>query len=101
VKYVEGTKPSGQTAGLGTKGKATAVAVNYLTNAETTLMQKSLLASNNQTILASLLPTNTYMRFYIGLATGSEPTAVGVTPFVSADKPGDYAGTLTLTASQP
>jgi len=101
VNYVEGAMPSGQSSGLGSRATVAAVAVNSATNAEANLMKKSLLGSNNQTVLASALPTGNYMRFYLGLANGQEDAALGVVPFTTGDKPGTYSGTLTLTASQP
>lgn len=101
LNYEDKKWPTNQTVvdKLGTKGTATVAAVNpNNVNDETVLLTKSLIGSDNQTVLASDVPSGKYMRVYVALANGTEATSVGVTPFTPADEPGLYEGTLTLTA---
>lgn len=101
VNYSDVTWPTDQLVKLGGKGKLTAVAVKVSDNTEVSLLAKSLIESEGQTVLASSIPTGHYMRFYVALADGTEPGSMNVEPFTSGDKPGDYIGTLILTALAP
>jgi len=96
--YWEGAMPAGQTNGLGGKATVSVSAVNPATNGETSVYKRSLNDCRFTTVRESAIPSGQYMRVYIGLANGQEDAALGVTPFTTGDKPGDYSGTLMITA---
>lgn len=93
-------KPTGQTNGLGHKSTATFVAVTGgpapSDQTETELDKKLLKDVSGDEILVS----EGFFRAYIAIYTGDDATlnTAGGEPFTSADEPGDYTGTLTVTA---
>ena len=98
----------GDDTGLEIKGIATAVKADPVTNNEVQLYRQLLrdvTGGADDLVLATTLEATPpgFMRLYVGLATGDplllEPT--DAEPFNVGDIPGDYTGTLTLTATAP
>lgn len=105
ISYSEGTKPTGQTNGLGYKATATFKRVTYntltgtTTDNDTAHAAKALKDVTNENVTSTEL-TNAgggWCRIYVGLADGA--TGTPGEPFVATDKPGTYTGTLTVTAT--
>lgn len=108
AKYVEGSKPSGQTNGLGYKSLATFVKVTGPDDDQTETQMtahgpkkplKDLSGGGEQITDTEI--SGGFLRIYVGIFPGDDPdvTAAGGEPFTNADQPGDYDGTLTITAT--
>jgi len=106
VTFVQGNNPNGGTAhGLGVKGAASFVSVTGPVGAqvETALPShpKEVFESVNETIQPSEL-TGGFLRMYFGINTGEEGTMPPKAEvFTNADAPGDYEGTMTVSATLP
>ena len=101
--YAANVVPAGQAVTEGLNKRATLTAVKVVGVNETQL--------RNANIGSAFAPlTNAdvaggFLRVYVGLATGEKvgnppvDKVPGSVPFTNADKPGDYTGTLTITAT--
>jgi len=106
VTYTEGSKPVGQTNGLGFKSTATFVKItgpeDDQVEAPLAAHAKQLLkdlAGGEQLTGAELL--GGFLRVYVGVFPGDDAAilSAGGEPFTNADVAGDYDGTLTITAT--
>lgn len=103
ITYNDVSSPTGALKGLGKASFITLVKAVY-TGATTppneTILSKHALHNLNTSINYSVLNKG-WLKMYLGLSTGDpdqgEPQ--GVTPFTAKDKPGDYIGTMTITAT--
>lgn len=107
ITYTEGAMPSGQTDGLGQKSTATFVKV---TGQEGSQVETELASHGPKQLLIDLTGgeqfTGTellggFLRAYVGIFPGDDQDILnaGGAPFSNADVPGDYDGTLTVTAT--
>ncbi len=98
VSYTEAAsnRPVGATRGLGSASIATFVKAKS-DKTETQIGTKTALTGLNKQINPASV-TGGWLKVYIGLANGDE-TITGVTPFTTADKTGDYTGTITFSAT--
>ena len=108
VEYNEGSKPNGQILGLGFKTIATFVKITgpQGNQVETPLaahgpkkLLKDLEGGGEQFTGAELL--GGFLRVYVGIFPGDDQAILnaGGEPFTNSDVPGDYDGTLTITAT--
>jgi len=107
VTYTEGSKPSGQTNGLGYKATATFVKIEVDEDGDETQTEMS--AHGPTQVLKDLTGEDVdsdeledaFLRLYVGLVTGDDEDVLddGGEPFTNADKPGSYDGTLTISAT--
>jgi hypothetical protein len=107
--------PLNDGSGIGGKGIATVVRAPIEIDTQNPAffdevqLSRTLLQDVPAIILASdiedPLARASFMRMYVGLATGdpaaTPPEPAGAVPFNLADQPGIYSGLLTLTVSQP
>ena len=98
--YSGQTVPAGQAPAEGLNRRATLAAVRVNSNATETVLLKGPIGSafaslNNASVAGG------FLRVYVGTATGETGVneILGSVPFTNADKPGTYAGTLTITAT--
>lgn len=112
VAYTEGAKPAGQVNGLGYKTLAT---FTKITGGPTPAdqVQTDLVAHGPKKPLKNLIGagevinnselTGGFFRVYVGVFPGDDAAvlAMGGEPFTNGDKPGDYDGVLTITATLP
>lgn len=98
VSYTEATnnRPTGATRGLGSAAIATFVKAKD-DKTETQIGSKTALTGLNKQISPASV-TGGWLKVYLGLANGDE-TITGVSPFTTADKTGDYSGTITFSAT--
>ena len=106
VTYVEGSKPVGQTNGLGWKTIATFVKITGTPGNE---VQTDMVAHGPKQLLKDLAGetiTDTelsggFLRLYVGVFPGDDQDIIsaGGEVFSNADKAGGYNGTLTVTAT--
>jgi hypothetical protein len=107
VTYTEGSKPIGQTNGLGFKSTATFVKI---TGPENNQLETELAAHGPKQLLKDLAGgeqltgaelSGGFLRVYVGIFPGDDQDILnaGGEPFTNADVPGDYDGTLTITAT--
>jgi hypothetical protein len=107
VTYAEGNNPNGSsTTQLGLGTKATATFDQELGSAETLLPlgKKRLIDLTGSTghVPYTSLASGSYLRIYLGVWTGSTTAPVDPSngqPFSNADAPGQYTGTLTVSAT--
>ncbi len=113
VKYVEGAKPTGQTKGLAYKATTKFVKVTKVpaTPPATGRVDSETAMSYGTRLLNQLIGTGQtvsnadtlggWLRLYVGIYDGGDTTinGLGGEPFTSADRPGTYNGTLTVTAT--
>lgn len=107
VTYTEGSKPNGQTNGLGFKSIATFVKI---TGPQDNQVQTELVAHGPKKLLKDLAGgeqiTGTellggFLRVFVGIFPGDDQDILdsGGEPFTNSDVPGSYDGTLTITAT--
>ena len=109
VSYGSEAVPTGQAKGLGSKSTATFVKITGATGSQT----ETALASHGPKKLLKALTTaenitsaeiaGGFLRVYVGIYPGGDSgiNAAGGEPFINSDKPGNYTGVLTLTATIP
>jgi hypothetical protein len=100
VQYAENSKPAGQNHGLGWKA---GIAFQKVTYPDVAVpcpgheQRKPLHALDGVVeSISSAQLSGGNLRLYVGLSDGTSNTAGE--PFTNADMPGDYTGTLTITA---
>ena len=105
--YGSQTNPPGQTNGLSVKSTATFVkvtgAIGNQTETPLPAHPKQLLRDiAGEQVIGSEF-SGGFLRTYVGIYTGGDSgiDAAGGSPFTNADLPGDYQGTLTVTALIP
>lgn len=107
VSYQEGSNPNGTGHGLGWKGTATFVKTsgsgNNTTDQLLTNHGKKLFKDLNNETITSAEILGGWSRVYLGLNTG-DPNATPPEPaqaelFTPLDKPGNYNGTILITAT--
>lgn len=102
VSYAEGSKPAGQTDGLGLRTQAAFVKV--------TTGGEQALASHPKSTLTGIVGGESiddtelvggFLRVYVGIITGDDANILsqGGAPFTNGDQSGNYTGTLTVTAT--
>lgn len=106
ITYVEGSKPVGQTNGLGWKSIATFVKVSGNPGNE---VQTDMSAHGPKKLLKDLSGENVtdteliggFLRLYVGVFPGDDQGILnsGGEVFSNSDKAGTYSGTLTVTAT--
>ena len=107
VTYAEGSKPNGQTNGLGFKSTATFVKI---TGPENNQVETPLASHGPKKLLKNLAGGEQFtgaelfggfLRVFVGIFPGDDQTILnqGGEPFTNADIPGNYDGTLTITAT--
>lgn len=107
VTYAEGAKPVGQAHGLGFKTTATFVKVTGPQNNQT---ETELAAHGPKKLLKDIAGgehitgpelLGGFLRVFVGIFPGDDQSIIGAggETFTNADKPGDYDGTLTITAT--
>ena len=107
VTYTEGAKPNGQTNGLGFKSTATFVKI---TGPENNQVETDLVSHGPKKLLKDLAGgeqftgaelNGGFLRTYVGIFPGDDQAILneGGEPFTNSDVPGDYDGTLTITAT--
>ena len=107
VTYTEGSKPTGQTKGLGFKSTATFVKI---TGPENNQVETDLISHGPKKLLKDLAGGEQFtgaelfggfLRAYVGIFPGDDQVILdqGGEPFTNADVPGNYDGTLTITAT--
>ena len=107
ITYSEGAKPIGQTNGLGFKSTATFVKI---TGPEDDQLETELISHGPKKLLKDLAGGEQFtgaellggfLRAYVGIFPGDDADILGDggAPFTNADVPGDYDGTLTVTAT--
>lgn len=97
--YVDNLNPNGVGQGLGNRALLTAIKAVYVANApadETVKLGGTPAALATPITIQGAAIVGGWLRVYVGLADGK---VAGVPAFTNADKPGDYKGTLTITAT--
>lgn len=97
--YAEVDNPNGAGKGLGNRATITAIKAVYVEGApadESTKLAGTPKALSSAINIPGADIAGGWLRVYVGLADGSVP---GVPAFTNADKPGNYKGTLTITAT--
>ena len=108
VTYSGDTKPSGQANGLGVKATATFIKVTGATGSQTealiTAHGKKRLLDVSDTVAKSEY-VGGFLRIYVGIVTkdsaATPPDPGNSETFTNADLPGNYDGTLTISAVVP
>lgn len=107
VTYTEGSKPNGQDKALGFKSTATFVKV---TGPDDDQEETDLVSHGPKKLLKDLIGgeqftgaelSGGFLRTYVGIFPGDDQGILddGGEPFTNDDVPGDYNGTLTITAT--
>ena len=104
LTYTEGNNPNGTTNGLGYKTTVTFIDQIGPSDGLILTGKKRLIDLTGSVghIPASSLFLNSYLRIYLGVWTGSTTAPadpVNGQPFSNADAPGQYTGTLTVSAT--
>lgn len=101
ISYVETSSPSGAIKELGQVAFITLVKAVYQkgSNPKETILSKHALHNLDKIVNYSLV-SGGWLKVYLGLSTGDkDKEPQGVSPFTSLDKPGQYTGTMTITAT--
>lgn len=100
ISYTDGYIPEGQTKGLGYKGAVNFVSVNS-DNQETSIKKRVFKELIGGEVTTQQDVGNGMLRLYVYLISDLTTWAKerGGEPFTSADKPGTYTGTLTISAT--
>jgi len=108
VTYTEGANPNNPRNGLGTKATATFIKVQGVTGnqTETGLVShgpKKMLKNINSETITSAELTGGFLRIYVGIVTKDQgatfPDPAGSETFSNTDTPGNYDGTIFISAT--